>query len=322
MDSHEKEITKSLNGVYNALDKVLKNPYLGVSLVIGLGTIGKLLIATINTFTNKSGKFNSVLAQMIVSTAEKLDLENNINQFISTMTHIDRSLERIANNRSIQEDATLTNIHRDLEIQIENFDRKISVYRKYPILSISSLLVLNSYVVTFEALFNQKKPHLAQHSQMACDISRILHEYRTLTVYNRLELIDVTATYFFMEEKAKKIKDKLIPIVAGYTYNPNGYNRDTSIACAKVVNKSLVPPLMMYIKDDNSSYTDNNALNIENCLLDYMSFARYQVEQFFDKPISLTDLQCANNLQCGRKSENAPTTSGATFLQGNNFSIT
>ncbi|XP_031632558.1 uncharacterized protein LOC116346559 [Contarinia nasturtii] len=119
MDSYEQDIKKSLDGVYNTLDKLLKHPYLGAAMVISLGMIGKFMLTTIQIFTNKGGKFNSVLAKQIVDTAEKLDLENNIHHFISTMTHIHRSLDRIANNRTIQEDATLTNIHRDLEIQMK-----------------------------------------------------------------------------------------------------------------------------------------------------------------------------------------------------------
>ncbi|XP_031629201.1 uncharacterized protein LOC116344685 [Contarinia nasturtii] len=286
-------ITDSFDKIQNIADKFVAK---ATFLLTMTPTVGGMLCGLVQTWTDKTNKFHSVLAKRIVDTAEKLDLENNIHHFISTMTQIDRTFGRIVNNLSIHEDAELADIRRVLEIEIENFDRKIGVYKKYPTLSINSFFVLQIYVLAFDALFRQKKPHLAKFSQMTCDINRMLYEYRNLTVYNRLNLIDLSATYWFSEEKAKKIKAKLIPIVGSIPYSASGYNdaNAKTIACTKMREIKGIPPIIMYIKDgDNSFYDNKDWNNIENCLIDYMKYARYQVERFFDKPLTLTNLVCS-----------------------------
>ncbi|XP_031638098.1 uncharacterized protein LOC116350441 [Contarinia nasturtii] len=291
LGSHEKTVKGSLENVYNKMDIALNK---GAFLLTMVSTVGGCLFGIVNTAMDKSGKFNSVLAKSIVNAAEKLDLENNINHFMSTMTHVDRSLARMAQNLSIHEDSELADIRNDLETQIENFERKTGVFRKYPVFSINSLFILHAYVIVFDALFKAKKPHLP-HSQMACDLKRMLYEYRTLTVYHRLNLINVLETWWAVE-KANKMKAKQVSIVGAYSYNSKGYSGSSvkSIACKKLGDMKDIKPTMMYIKDGESAYYDNNDnKNFEHCLSDYMKYARHEVERLFDKPLALANKVCS-----------------------------
>lgn len=281
-------------------------------------TVGSMLCAFVQSMADKTNKFHSTLAKQIVSTAEKLDLENNINHFTSTMKHVDRTLGRIVNNNAIHEDAELADIRRDLEIEIGNFDHKVGVYKKYPTLAINSLLLLHVYVLAFDVLLKQKKPKITQSTEMICDINRMLYEYRNLTVNDRLHMIEVAGTYFFLDDKAKKIKDKLIPIIGSLPYNKNGYKEGGSktIECTKMREIKSLPPMIMYIKDGNNSFYDHKASkNIESCLSEYMKFARHEVEKFFDKPLTLTNLVCF-----AKGKDNAIADKGNSHTQTNIFS--
>lgn len=314
MDSYSKKIEESMNDVYNTLDVVLKK---GAYLLTPIPYVGSILYGVVEAIMDRTKKYNSVLASKIVNTAEQLILENNINQFAVAMKHINRTLNRIAQNQAIHEDGELANIRRDLEHQIESFDLKDGVYRKYPILSINSLFVLSAYVIAFDMVLKEKKPHLVQHSQLACDLNRIILEYRQLLVQQRLDLIDVSGSYWFSVKKAKKIKAKLVPIVAGYTYSAGGYYDEKRIlngriGCVKTKQAKCIPSRMMFIQDSEESYYDAAAPNnIEKCLADYMRFTRREVERFCDRPLTSTDLMCTI--------ENTDTNSISEPPKGNKF---
>lgn len=291
-DSNEQFITKSLDNVQHSLEKMFMPAFFLLTLI---PNIGGLLLGIVVTILDKSSRHNKMLAHIIVVTAERLDLENNINQFLSTMMHISRTLNRLSKNLSIHDDAELANIRRDLEIQIDNFDRKIGVYKKYPVISITPLFILYAYVVAFDRLFEVEKPHLAKFSQMTCDLNRMLFEYRHLIVYDRLNSIDVMGTYWFVQDKVDKLKTKLLPIIYNLPYNADGYNgaNVTSIDCKKMGKIKFMPPRMMYINDsDHTFYNHKQPNDIEKCLADYMKYARHQVELFFEKPLRLTNRIC------------------------------
>lgn len=242
-----------------------------------------------DTMTDKSSEFNLNIEQVVSNDSEKIYLKSDMHDFKGRVTIINDSSKNF----------TDSFLHSLLQSQIKNFDATNSYYKKFPILSVVPLFVLYAYVYVFDKLVTEKRQDVAKQSQLTCDLHRVLLDYRNLTVVDRLKLVNISGTGdLFVQDSANKIKNEQISNILSLSYNDDGYNgkNATSIDCKRIEDWKRLDQEMMYMKDDENGYYINTD-NFSHCIEDYMKYARYRVERFFDEMLEKSKLSCATKIK-------------------------
>lgn len=259
--------------------------------VIGLGMIPEIgpLFSLITVFRNLlaeesdwKGTFTRAISR---ETKRQISLDG-IRLMESTMKSVESQFQLLSNsNPSLKSRKMVALIlQNSIDTMINYFDRRDSLFKKYPLMSAPPLIELSLLIAFFYPLSNALNPWETQQLKIACKIRNVLLDYRERAVEERLDELNISPSIDPISLYKRLAEIRTMP------YNPNGYNSSKQMDCEVGCQSTGA----ICIKDNYSTNEYFNSWSYERCLNDYVGFVRHRVEDAF--PFDLLNMLCNETL--------------------------
>lgn len=246
-------------------------------------------------------KLNKVVPRIVRKEIVKSDYEymkTSINVINSNLGRLKKPNFDLQNKISMKHD-----IQNELEKILLTLAEKDGV-REYATFSIPILFMLVAIVTIYEPMVLALNPVLAYDSQIACDLKNVLLEYRANVALDRMRSFEVKgpdSESFYIDGIFNAMKHSAVPMESMSNFEIKCHK-----SCeAMLANICVKDPLNDQIYSNNKDQFDSKRFK---CFQDYMSVARKNVEEAFEKPINFISKVCSDSAAHGNKS-------GQLFIQ-------
>lgn len=252
-----------------------------------IGNFSKIIPLVRDTLASK-GEWRTIFANAILDETMHAITENELRWMKSTIKTIQTKMKLLSDeNPDLDNRKTIASIiHTDLNKMINFFDRKSSLYRKYPLLGTAPLLHLASLVATFCPIAKILIPLEAKNPQISCKMHDILNDFLPLAIATRIQKLDAEDSIF-----------RAITDVMSMPFNPNGYNTTNPgvIDCTKGCNdhRSYTELCLTDVYSPDKYYVSDKYTS--TCINDYVALARHRIEELF--PIEQLNQLCVNRTE-------------------------
>lgn len=201
-DTQPRDFEKALSGSLEATKKFWADE--SVQQVIKTGTpiehflpFGEALATIVGAITDllkEESEWKAILAKAMETDEDKEIIFNQIEWFASKMKSMKQNLPLMDKENEAGSQTRLPyalSAYHDIYKMLDQYHSRLMVFRKYPMATAPLLINLSLLITVLMPLINEIIPSAAKRLPIACNALDAMEMYRSLTVYDRLQKVNL-----------------------------------------------------------------------------------------------------------------------------------
>lgn len=284
----EHTIYNSLQSTQNffARDDVKKAIEIETTIVQFIPFVSEInsIIHTVIGLLDEESDWKKDFSKAIASETMRLVADNQIHWMQSQIKTIRKNIHLLDENKQPNLQSRMANaqfIHNSLDTMVNYLGNKVSVFRKFPLVTSPLVISLSLLIATFIPIAKSIIPIETEELQLACKTQDLLEKYRSRAVMARADKVNTIYDHYdaMMKELSKP-------------YNSRGYNQlaHNTLHCSMGCHTPDSHKNSHCIVDEFSKMKYNYGNT--KCINEYTALIRHRMEEMF--PVEIFTKLCGN----------------------------